>query len=287
MSTLTSNLKKLLPKPIVYFYRTVFAGNNPPLYNFPEFQTKEDLVLNNGRLYELFLNHDGRKAIKWTHYIEIYEELLDPFRLKTLDKSQNQTDQIRLLEIGVFNGGSLEIWKSYFGSNSTIFGIDINPKCASLNIPGVQIRIGSQVDQQFLLEVIRELGKPNIIIDDGSHHSDHVSKTLEYLWPYLDEGGIYIIEDTHASYWKEYGGGLGKRQSIIEFTKDVVDTLHHHYLRKNMPKRTAFLKNSVSSITFHDSIIVLKKKKSVPPKLLSIGSISSVKNEDEERLYFD
>lgn len=280
MRSFRYSLKKLLPLQIVNFYRNIIAGNNPPIGSFQEIEIRENLVCSGGELNRIFLNHNGKFAIKWTHYIDIYEELLAPFKLRSQVELQGQSDQIRLLEIGVFHGGSLEIWKSYFGDDSRIFGIDINPNCADLEIPGVQIRIGSQIDQQFLADVIRELGNPHIIIDDGSHHSSHISKTLEYLWPHLEEGGIYVVEDTHASYWKEYGGGLRKQQSIIEFIKDGLDTLHHHYTRKEMPHRTAFLKNSVSSVTIYDSIIVIRKKRTSAPKLFSVGCVSNPKNQN-------
>ena len=103
----------------------------------------------------------------------------------------------------------------------------------------------------------------------GSHHADHLSLTLEMLWPHLQDGGVYIIEDTHTSYWKEYGGGYLKNQTIVEFVKDAIDTIHQLYTRKKMPVRTEFLRDSLASITFFDSIIVLRKAKTTPPQRVS------------------
>jgi cephalosporin hydroxylase len=150
-----------------------------------------------------------------------------------------------------------------------IYGIDIDERCREISIPGVEIRIGSHVDQAFLSSVLKELGDPQIIIDDGSHHADHLSLTLEMLWPHLQDGGVYIIEDTHTSYWKEYGGGYLKNQTIVEFVKDAIDTIHQLYTRKKMPVRTEFLRDSLASITFFDSIIVLRKAKTTPPQRVS------------------
>lgn len=191
--------------------------------------------------------------------------MLGPYKKAQVDSST----PIRLLEIGVAKGGSLEVWKKYFGDNAIIFGIDIDERCRDIDIPGVQIRIGSQVDEKFMKSVIDELGSPQIIVDDGSHHQDHLSFTLELLWPHLQDGGIYIIEDTHTSYWKDHGGGYLKPQTIIEFIKDAVDTMHHSYTRKQMPSRTSFLEKSLASVTFYDSIIVLRKANSHAPQRVS------------------
>ena len=258
-------LKKVLPARLVSIYREVFAGNNPPLGEFYSVQNGSGINYSGGEFGELLSRHSGNRVSKWIHFITIYEELLAPY----IQAQSNASNPLRMLEIGVARGGSLEIWRKYFGENSLIYGIDIDEKCRTISIPGVQIRIGSQVDEVFLHSVIEELGSPHIIIDDGSHHSDHLSLTLKLLWPQLQDGGLYIIEDTHTSYWKDHGGGYGKQQTIIEFIKDAVDTMHQSYTRKHMPTRTAFLRESLASITFFDSIIVLRKAKNNAPQRVS------------------
>ncbi len=255
----------MLPHRLTNIYRQSIAGDNPPVGEFYPIQVGNSVNFSGGEFGDLLAKHSGRPIVKWAHYVSIYEDLLSPFKY---DRSQ-VTDPIRLLEIGVSKGGSLEIWKKYFGEASIIYGIDIDEKCRDISIPGVQIRIGSQVDQEFLSSVLNELGDPQIIIDDGSHHADHLSLTLEMLWPRLQSGGIYIIEDTHTSYWKEYGGGYLKPKTIVEFIKDAIDTMHLSYTRKKMPLRTEFLKDSLTSITIYDSIIVLRKSKSSPTHRVS------------------
>ncbi len=108
-------------------------------------------------------------------------------------------------------------------------------------IPGVEIGIGSHDNPAFLMQIISELGNPHIVIDDGSHHVDHVESTLRILWPYIQDGGIYIIEDTHTSYWKYHGGGYLKRKTIVELGKHSIDVLHQPYARRKMPNRVQFL----------------------------------------------
>ena len=53
---------------------------------------------------------------------------------------------VRLLEIGVFKGGSMHLWRKYFGLEAILFGIDIDPKCAQFDGRDAQVRIGSQDD---------------------------------------------------------------------------------------------------------------------------------------------
>ena len=259
------SFKQLLPPRFANLYRQIFAGDNPPLGEFYPVQNGRTKNFSGGEFGELLSKHSGNEISKWIHYIKIYEELLAPYKLAHSDSSK----PLRLLEIGVAKGGSLEIWQKYFGGNTVIYGIDIDEKCRGISIPGVQVRIGSQVDEKFLESVIDELGNPQIIIDDGSHHADHLSLTLQLLWPQLQDGGLYIIEDTHTSYWKDHGGGYQSPQTIIEFLKDAIDTMHQSYTRKQMPSKTEFLKDSLSSITFHDSIIVLRKSKNHPPQRVS------------------
>jgi len=258
-------LKRILPARLTNLYRQTIAGDNPPLGEFYPIQVGKSKNFSGREFGELLSNHNGRPMVKMAHFIGIYEDLLSPYK----EAHSRSSNPLRLLEIGVSKGGSLEIWKKYFGETALIYGIDIDERCREISIPGVEIRIGSQVDQAFLSSVLKELGDPQIIIDDGSHHADHLSLTLEMLWPHLQDGGVYIIEDTHTSYWKEYGGGYLKNQTIVEFVKDAIDTIHQLYTRKKMPVRTEFLRDSLASITFFDSIIVLRKAKTTPPQRVS------------------
>lgn len=101
---------------------------------------------------------------KWTHYFETYQTVFDSRR----------TTPMRILEIGVFHGASLRLWKSYFQHAKTcLVGVDIDPACASYDAPsdGIHVRLGSQADSEFLAKVVDEFGPFDLIIDDGSHHS--------------------------------------------------------------------------------------------------------------------
>lgn len=102
---------------------------------------------------------------------------------------------ITLLEIGVYNGASLRTWRKYF-SQARIVGIDIDPRCEQHATEGIEIFIGSQIDPLFLKSISKDMF--HVIVDDGSHHADHIPFTLQNLFPAVVDGGCYIVEDLRA-----------------------------------------------------------------------------------------
>ena len=169
-----------------------------------------------GPLETLFFANQGKLAHKWISYLPFYDEVLAPYRGKP----------VKMLEIGVFKGGSLELWRKYFGLEATIFGIDIDPDCAAYADPPNQVRIGSQADPEFLRRVVAEMGTPDIILDDGSHVANHQLASFSTLFPLLKPGGLYLIEDMHTSYWPGHEGGYGRRGTAVELTKTLIDDMH-------------------------------------------------------------
>jgi cephalosporin hydroxylase len=124
-------------------------------------------------LYSRFRNNSKNVIHKWEHYFPIYERHLKDWQYKTCT----------FLEIGVFKGGALQMWKEYLGPQATIIGIDIDPSCQMHESPGVNVRIGDQSDLTFLKKVIDEFGPLDIVIDDGSHQMDHLKKRLIFYTP--------------------------------------------------------------------------------------------------------
>ena len=118
-------------------------------------------------------------------YLRHYERWFTPLR----------DAELNLIEIGVFNGASTRMWAKFF-NKAQIIGIDVNPDCRRYAQDRVRIEIGSQDDPGFLHRVVSTY-PPTIIIDDGSHRSDHIIFTFERLFPTLRSGGYYIIEDLH------------------------------------------------------------------------------------------
>ena len=160
------------------------------------------------------------QGTKWTHYFEIYEAIF----------GSRRAGPMRVLEIGVFKGNSLRLWRAYFGHpGSVVVGIDIDPDCTRYDAPGEQIhvRIGSQADPGFLTKVVSEFGPFDLIIDDGSHRSTHMIASFNALFrDGLKDEGIYFAEDLHANYWIPW---RDSRRSFLDLCKELLELMQAHY----------------------------------------------------------
>ena len=205
---------------------------------------------------------------KWHHYFDIYSKHFEAYRHRP----------IRMLEIGVYRGGSLRMWKEFFHPDSTIVGIDIDKSCKGHEIADkkVFVRIGSQADPEFLSKVNEEFGPFDIILDDGSHKTHHQNISFGALFrPALVDGGCYMVEDVHTNYWLKH---VDSEDTFIELSKQMVDMLHEPYfdrIETNFRHEHAdalreldisYLAANLGSIAFYDSIVVFEKKKRVLPK---------------------
>jgi SAM-dependent methyltransferase len=176
-------------------------------------------------LYQLWTNFPS--GHKWTHYFPIYESVFGPIRTKPL----------RILEIGLWQGASLKLWRQYFEHPGTIIvGVDILPQCMRFDAPatGVHVRIGSQADPVFLKRVVEEFGPFDLIMDDGSHHSSHIIASFNHLYgDGLAEDGIYFVEDLHANYWHPW---RDTRKSFLDICKELLEHMHAHYRCASPPE---------------------------------------------------
>ncbi len=197
---------------------------------------------------EFFHRNDHRPIHKSLKYFEIYERFFKRFK----------GERVRLLEIGVWLGGSLQMWKNYFGNSAKIYGIDINPDCKQYEEEQVKIFIGSQSDSKFLKTIISEVGGFDIVIDDGSHLMGDLSASFENLFGHLSEGGIYLVEDTCTSYWDEYGGGYKKPNTFIEYSKNLIDLVNAYSSRSDDVLGHEFA-TMLESISYFENVIVFEK----------------------------
>lgn len=192
---------------------------------------------------------------KITHHK--YHEIYDIFLNHLYNKNGG------MLEIGIQNGYSLNMWLELF-PNAHIYGMDIG-----VEESGTRFKIikGDQSKIEDLEKVVSFIKNSNIffINDDGSHIPEHQLLTFNTLFPLLEEGGIYIIEDIETSYWTKgsiYGYptryGYKHANSIIEVFKDVVDGVNSEFAgeREYKVKHT----NLIGSITFSQNSIIITKK---------------------------
>lgn len=198
-------------------------------------------------LWQDFITHKGRQATKWSHYFNAYERHFASWK----DKS------ITFLEIGTAQGGSLQMWRGFFGPKSKIICIDINSQCKSLELPGTFVRIGDQSDPVFLQSLVDEFGIPDIILDDGSHQQHHIMATFNFFYPKMHKNAVYMVEDLHTSYWPEYNGDLKKPDTFIEFTKECLDKLNARHTRGKLAED--YISKETVSISVYDSIVCFEK----------------------------
>ena len=198
-------------------------------------------------LWADFLSNDAQQIWKWKHYFPIYERFFQEFVYKT----------VTFLEIGIASGGSLQMWKRYFGPHATIIGIDILPECKACEEDQIAVRIGAQQDTTFLQSILDEFGPPDIVLDDGSHLMSHMLKTFEFLYPKVAKNGIYMVEDLHTAYWEEYEGGYRRMGTFIERCKDLLDELNADHSRNQLPP-TEFTRTTLG-MHFYDSVAVFER----------------------------
>jgi hypothetical protein len=207
----------------------------------------------------LFWSHEGNPVQKWYHYLQTYDTYLRKFK----------GTSVRVLELGVSLGGSLELLRKFLGPEAVIYGVDINPDCARYDGIAGQVRIGSQADADFLRSIVEEMGGVDVVIDDGSHVSPHMRTSLDVLYPMLSDGGVYIVEDTHACYWRSYLGGYRSQRSFLETAKTLIDDIHHWYHGRG--QRIEALSGRLKAMHVYDSMIVLEKAEVGEPRHSRIG----------------
>jgi hypothetical protein len=193
-------------------------------------------------------------------YAQHYQHHFEPWRRKKLN----------ILEIGIggyinpnAGGRSLRMWKAYF-PNSRIFGIDIYDKTPH-DAKRIKTFQGSQTDTSFLKRVVEEIGRVDIIIDDGSHHNEHVITSFKFLFPLLTDKGIYVVEDTQTSYWStvqdmEYGGSsdLTAPHTSMNYLKSLTDGLNHEEFTSDEYTPTYFDKHITAMHFYHNLVFVYK-----------------------------
>lgn len=189
-------------------------------------------------------------------------------KIYNLFMSKYKNEKIKLLEIGIggykessLGGGSLLMWSEYF-SEGMIYGLDIEKKEIELR-KNIKIFQGSQVNEYDLNNIIKETGNLDFIIDDGSHLNSHQIKTFEILFPKLNYGGYYFIEDIQTSYFLKYGGDgfyLDNKKNAVNYFKRLVDKINFQEIENPFFKPDYFCKN-ITEIHFYHNLIVIKKEK--------------------------
>lgn len=213
-------------------------------------------------LEKFFRENEGPLIHKWLHYFEIYHRHFERFRGK----------RIVVVEFGVSHGGSLQMWRKYFGRRARIYGIDIDPRCQKFEGRRTKVFIGDQEDRAFLEEVARKIGRPiDVLIEDGGHTMAQQIATFEVIYPKMAEDGVFLIEDLHTSYWEAYGGGHRRPGTFMEYSKDLLDKLNAWHSREPGLVVDDFTKTT-KSMHIYDSIIVFERGQVTQPRAEMTGA---------------
>ncbi len=199
-------------------------------------------------LEKYFRNNKTRRIIKWAHYFDIYHQYFSKYR----------GGKVTILEFGVADGGSLQMWKHYFGKKAKVIGVDINSRCKDLVEDQIEIYIGDQGSRSFLKKLIKKTGALDIVIDDGGHFMKQQIITFQEMFQAIKKRGIFVTEDLHTSYWKDFGGGYKKASTFIEYSKNLIDQIQAWH-SKDPRLKINDITRTLKSIHAYDSMVVFEK----------------------------
>jgi hypothetical protein len=224
-------------------------------------------------LATLYAQHTGRVSQRWSSYLDVFERTFGPMR----------EQQVRILEVGVQNGGSLELWAQYFRQAKVLVGSDIDQRCGDLTFddPRIHVVVGDVTTDEAQGSVRAISDGFEVIIDDGSHRSADIIETFISMYPLLSEGGVYVIEDLHCSYFASFGGGLFAQRSAIGFLRRLIDIVNwshwgldraaavHLQPLTDRPLSAAFLASlpTIANLEFHDSMCIIRRDAGLQPRL--------------------
>ncbi len=202
-------------------------------------------------------------SYKHSSYFQVYEKCFTPYINKP----------ITFVEVGVLNGGSLFMWRKFFGPKARIIGVDFNPGARKWEKDGFEIHIGDQSSPVFWQEFFHKVGKVDILLDDGGHTNRQQIETVMQALPHIKDGGLIMVEDTHASYMPEFGNP--SFNSFTNFAKTVVDKINSRF--PEVADRPGLMRNRIFSTEFYESIVVFNvdNRRAVEPLWLSNEGESS------------
>lgn len=201
----------------------------------------------------------GRTLDKWVHYFPVYSQHFARFRHRAS----------RILEIGVYRGGSLQMWRHFFGPEALIVGADIDPACRAFATDLTPVEIGDQQDPEFLLGLVDRYGPFDLVIDDGGHFMEQQIVTAQTLFPTITEGGAMLVEDTHTSYWPAWGGTDNAAGSFVEWAMARVHDLHAYH--RAGPVDSVW-HTDLAAMHWYDSVVVFDKAHRFAPFAEQVGA---------------
>jgi hypothetical protein len=192
---------------------------------------------------------------KWDHYFDIYHRHFAKFR----------DSDVHVMEIGVYSGGSLALWRDYFGKRAHIYGVDIESDCKAYECNGTKIFIGDQAERSFWRKIKREVPRLDVLIDDGGHAANQQITTVEEMLPHLSAGGVYLCEDVSGIFnrFSFYVDGMTHGLNAANLVHDKSNS------ERRLTSRVSTFQASIGSIHHYPWVIVIEKRDQELPEFVS------------------
>lgn len=223
----------------------------------------------NTKTYKSFKN-SKYSCIKWSNYFGIYDELFKKYRNK----------KITFVEIGIFSGGSLFMWRNYFGKNARIIGIDLNPQSKKFEKYGFEIFIGDQSSSLFWKNFFKKIGKVDVVLDDGGHTNYQQIITTNQCIPMIKDGGKMVVEDVHTSFIK-HNWYNPSTYSFINYSKKIVEDINSRF--PDLKTFNFSLRKFIYKIEFFESIVSFDINRKLCKKNIFVDNKKTTINPTEFR----
>jgi hypothetical protein len=201
-------------------------------------------------------HNEGPGIWKWNHYFDIYHKHFSHLR----------GGDVRVLEIGIYSGGSLGMWKDYFGPRCQVYGVDIEPACKAYESDSIKVFIGDQADRNFWKGFKQEVDAVDIVIDDGGHLAEQQIVTFEELLPHIRPRGVYLCEDLHGTLnlFASYMCGFALNLNACDRQENNVNDDERRLVFGTTP-----LQSAVRSVHFYPYVTVVERTAAPVSELVS------------------
>ena len=204
---------------------------------------------------------DGRLIRKWTHYFDIYHRHFKKFRGK----------YIKIVEFGICDGGSAQMWREYFGPRARVYGVDIDPRCKKWATPWFEVHIGDQSDREFLSSAGAAGGQDRRghrrwrpLSAAADRNVRRVLSASEGRWCLPDRGSAHqLLACVRRRSQRRCG-------TFMEYSKPLVDQLNAFHSQQPDLKVDDFTKTT-RSMHSYDSILVFEKDQITRPRVKRSG----------------
>ena len=173
---------------------------------------KSELDKSTSELWKCYLESPF-PSLKVNSYFPVYAEIFSHLR----------GEKCTFIETGIYDGGSLFMWKNWLGKEARVIGIDLNPDAKKWEKYGFEIYIGDQGSPEFWKKTLAEIGAFDVLLDDGGHQSFQQIVTLYEGLMAAKSDCLIVVEDTCTSFMNEFSNH--NENSFLNYSKAATDLL--------------------------------------------------------------